>query len=40
MKTEETIVSEEEVITIKYNKIKADLEEKRRKLSSIKDKSL
>ncbi len=38
MKSEETIVSEEEVLSIKYNKVKAQSEEKKQTLARLKEK--
>ena len=39
MKSEETIVSEEEVLSIKYNQVKAQSEEKKQTLAQIKEKN-
>jgi hypothetical protein len=39
MKSEETIVSEEEVLSIKYNKVKAQSEEKKQTLARLKEKN-
>lgn len=39
MKTEETIVSEEEVLSIKYNKAKTQVEEKKQALAQFKEKN-